>query len=327
VRPVPVVAAECVVFKPAGQQHIAQIRPAVIASFDEGVVRAGVADADQLVEQSQQHHDSAGLLVFPEHILGVGVSVPGRQAGFAAAFSGQQVRPSFGGVKPFLVAGDLVTSDQAKPEKRDEIELDHALRIALTVRITLVGDADQESGPGMVLVRLAVVQEYVGDHADMGNRGRVTGVAVVIHPAEHGVGSALGEIAVAPVLEVAGANGAVRLDLPSAVVDVVRRGQPRLRRRRPRISLQCFGGHANAEVTLPVETLVPRGDDAVPVLDGVMCEVSRLRSLSQGRGRQRETEQEGHERQTLLGCVLQTVHSAISSVLDPRPRAGYSPPR
>jgi len=317
VGPVPIVATPGVVHGPCRQKHVAQVHAPSVAGLDDRIVLARVAQADQLVEKVEDEHHPAGLLVvFPRGGLGIGVAAPGRgwhgrlvrpcgsrtgltarRAGSATgslvAVLGEQVAPVLAGLEPPLVAGHLVRLQEPQAGLGDNIELDHPLRVALAVGLALGGDADEELRPGVVGRGEAVVQQGVGLEGHQADRRRVARVAVIVHQPQQHVRGPLAQVAVVPVVDGHGRDGAVRGDLPVPVEYVVRDGGSRGLRVGPRVSLERLGRDAHAEVQLPVLRGVPWCDNPIFVVDRGVGVVALL-ELGRAGGGGKHGRQHGH---------------------------------
>jgi len=281
--PVPVVAPPGFVAGPVGKQHLAQVTHAVGAGPEDLAVAALVtAGQDGVEEVEDEDHVAAGG-VLPGHVLGIGVSRPGRPAGVARTFLGQQIGPVPRRLQPAGVAGQLGGTNQCQAALGHDVQLHEASRIRLAVGLPGGGGSDQKPGPGMVVGRLAEIQQGVGLQREVSNGGGVAAVAVVIHQAGQNVGGTLHEIAVGPVLDRRHGDLAFSRDVPGAAEHVLGRGGGRPGPVGPGVSLHGFGGDADAVVELAVGSGIPRRDHAV----GVVYRRIGVVSLTGRRGRKR----------------------------------------
>ena len=200
VFPVPEIAPPGVVHGPGRQQFITQVAQAGVAGFEDAPVLTGVAQTDQFVEEGQDHDDTTGLLVvLPGSGLGVGVARPGIGGGVEVAPFREQVAPVPGGGEPALVAGDLISAQQALAHVGAEVELDHAVGVALLEHLAFDGDTDGEKRPGMLRRRLATIEQEVPHVGQVRDGRRVAGVAVVVRHAKQDADGPLADVGGVPV--------------------------------------------------------------------------------------------------------------------------------
>ena len=164
VLPVPVVPAPGVPDVPLRQQRVAEVRPARVASLRDRAVLAGVAEANQLVQEQQHVRDAAGLevavgLLSPGDILGIGIATPRRDARPVVALLGEHVAPMLGRLEVPRVAGQLIHPQHPLADAGGEVQLDVAAGASGSIGLAAARNADRKPRPGGVGPRLVVVQQ------------------------------------------------------------------------------------------------------------------------------------------------------------------------
>ena len=113
IGPVPEIARPGVIHRPGRQQPVAHVAHAGIAGFEQLAVLAGVAKANQFIQEREDHRHAPGLLVvLPGSGFRVGVTRPRSGIGIEIAPGGEQVPPMLRGLQPAPVAGDLIRAQQ-----------------------------------------------------------------------------------------------------------------------------------------------------------------------------------------------------------------------
>jgi len=111
----------------------------------------------------------------------------------------------------------------------------------------------------------------------------------------------LAEVAVRPVVDRRDADRAIRLDVPRAAEHIFRHDGHGLLRVGPRVAFERLRRDPHAEIELAVLPLVPRRDDAVFVLDGLVRVVALHRHRGP-RGAGRCQDDKSHNRKNQPRC-------------------------